>query len=413
VSEEGSHAYFVAKGKLTSEPRPGCVAGLDSSELNEEEATHEGRCRPKEGADNLYVSEIDPADSSRHATKFIATLSPEDQNDWNQYHAGYSLMTSRVSPDGNYFVFMSETSPTGYDNRDIKSGAREEEVYLYNAPTGALTCVSCNPTGSRPSGLFVSDSLGANILVDDKSMWGERWLAGSVPGWTNYIQGEALYQPRYLSDDGRVFFDSPDDLVPQATNGLEDVYEFEPAGIGSCATASVTYDSLTDGCVNLISSGTSSKESIFLDASGMGAGGEEAEDVFFLTAAKLAPQDVDTSYDLYDAHVCSSARPCVAAPASPPPCSSGDGCKAAPTPQPAIFGSPASATFSGAGDVTASTPKALVKAKSLTRAQKLARSLAACRQKRGRGKRMACERLARKRYGARSAPKAAIRKAKG
>ena len=42
----------------------------------------------------------------------------------------------------------------------------------------------------------------------------------------------ARYQSRYLSDDGQVFFDSADDLVPQATDGLMDVYEYEPAGVG-------------------------------------------------------------------------------------------------------------------------------------------------------------------------------------
>ena len=99
------------------------------------------------------------------------------------------------------------------------------------------------------------------------------------------------------------------------------------------------------GCVSLISAGTSSEESVFMDAS------ESGNDVFFLTAARLVPQDVDTSLDMYDAHVCSASQPCVSAPVSPPACSSGDSCKAAPSQQPAIFGAPASATFSGSGNV--------------------------------------------------------------
>ena len=41
------------------------------------------------------------------------------------------------------------------------------------------------------------------------------------------------YQQRYLSDDGRLFFNSFDSLVPQDTNGKADVYEYEPAGVGS------------------------------------------------------------------------------------------------------------------------------------------------------------------------------------
>jgi hypothetical protein len=83
-----------------------------------------------------------------------------------------------------------------------------------------------------------------------------------------------------------------------------------------------------------------------------------------VTAAKLAPQDYDTAFDVYDAHECTSAAPCIpASVASPPPCETGDACKPAPTPQPTIFSSPPSATFSGPGNITpaAPTPKHVTK----------------------------------------------------
>ncbi len=88
------------------------------------------------------------------------------------------------------------------------------------------------------------------------------------------------YQPRYLSDSGRLFFDSPEALVPQDTDGVENVYEYEPAGIGSCTGVSGTFDAGVGGCVSLISSGTSSEESAFFDASVSG------DDVFFLTTSQ-------------------------------------------------------------------------------------------------------------------------------
>jgi hypothetical protein len=66
-------------------------------------------------------------------------------------------------------------------------------------------------------------------------------------------------------------------------------------------------------------------------------------------------------------------------------------------PQPTLFGEPSSETFTGAGNVTpATTP--VVKAKSLTRAQKLAEALKACRKK-PKKKRAGCERQARRAYG--------------
>ena len=46
-------------------------------------------------------------------------------------------------------------SLTGYDNTDAASGEPDAEVYLYDAEPAAsaqLRCVSCNPSGARPSG---------------------------------------------------------------------------------------------------------------------------------------------------------------------------------------------------------------------------------------------------------------------
>jgi hypothetical protein len=121
---------------------------------------------------------------------------------------------------------------------------------------------------------------------------------------------------------------------------------------------------------------------------------------------KFVSEDYDNAYDMYDAHVCTSALPCRAEPVSPPECTSGDSCKAAPSPQPAIFGPAPSATFKGVGNVTVSPPGADVAPKSLTRTQKLARALRVCRQKKNRKKRAMCERQTEKRYGAKQARKA-------
>jgi hypothetical protein len=215
-----------------------------------------------------------------------------------------------------------------------------------------------------------------------------------------------MYQYRYLSNSGRLFFDSPDALVPADVNGQEDVYEYEPAGIGGCQgpghgqNAGVVFSEGESGCVGLISSGTSPEESAFMDAS------ETGGDVFFLTKSRLSSQDYDTSYDVYDAHECTAASPCAPlVPLVPPPCTTGDACKAAPTPQPAIFGAPSSETFSGAGNIVPSVSTTVVKPKVLTRAQRLAAALKTCGKK-PKKKRSGCERQARKRYGPSKAKKA-------
>jgi hypothetical protein len=237
-------------------------------------------------------------------------------------------------------------------------------------------------------------------------------LAGNVPGWTPYRLGLARYQSRYLSDEGRLFFNSSDGLVSADVDGTVDVYEYEPKGVGGCTSApaggGVVFKAEGSfevegqkgregaGCVGLISSGASSQESAFLDASANGS------DVFFLTAARLSGKDFDTSFDIYDAHAC-SASPCFpAAVARPPACSSGDSCKAAPSPQPEIFGAPSSATFTGVGNVApAPAPAAGVVKKKLTRAQMLAAALRACRKKVRHVNRKKCEKEARAKYGPR------------
>jgi dipeptidyl aminopeptidase/acylaminoacyl peptidase len=357
------------------------------------------------GEDNLYLLH---ESSGVWSVRYITTLSGEDENSWyggDAKQPDLADVSSRVSPDGRYLAFMSERSLTGYDNRDAVNGEPDEEVYLYDAVADRLVCASCNPTGARPVGV-----LDKELLADSGGVWGTddsgkvgngyHWLAGNIQGWQEGGEGSDR-QSRYLSDSGRLFFDSPEALVPQDTNGLEDVYEYEPVGVGGvngCSEASLTFSQRSVGCVDLVSSGTSASESVFVDAS------ETGDDVFFLTASKLVPEDYDNAYDVYDAHVCSVAAPCVTVPVSSPPCTSGDSCKAAPSPQPEIFGPAPSATFSGVGNVVSSSSSGAVAPKSLTRAQKLARALRACRKK-GRNKRVVCERRARGRYGLRRSQK--------
>jgi hypothetical protein len=367
AGQDGRRVYFVASGALgdgKEEARNGVCP--DASE---------GQCA------NLY--EYDTQGGAPQP-RLVAVLSGEDQPDWAAASEGIGQLTARVSPSGRYLAFMSKRSLTGYDNRDAENAqVRDEEVYEFDAE-GGLSCASCDPSGERPAGTF-DPGVFPGLLVDAPLLWKGQTLAGSVPGWTPVDGAHALYQSRYLSDSGRLLFNSPVGLVPGDGNSTEDVYEYEPQGVGSCT--------LAPACLGLISSGSSSEESAFLDAS------ESGDDVFFLSAAQLSSKDSDTARDIYDAHVCSLAPGCASPPlGNPPPCATSDSCRSAPTPQPGIFGAPASETFKGAGNPAAPAP-AKAKAKRLTRKQKLAKALRSCRKKKARRKRVACERQARRRYG--------------
>jgi hypothetical protein len=112
-------------------------------------------------------------------------------------------------------------------------------------------------------------------------------------------EGRSLYRPRSVLDNGRVFFNSVDPLVPADSNGNWDVYEYQPVGVGSCVaqTSSAAAVRSGSGCVGLISSGTAEGDAGFLDATPSG------DDVFFLTKGRLSVLDKDKDLDAYDARV--------------------------------------------------------------------------------------------------------------
>ncbi len=351
-SEDLSHVYFV------------------DTEVLSETANDQG-AKAQAGKDNLYYWH-------QGTTVFIAALLPpaakagavDDTPDWRALPA----RTAEASPDGEWVAFLSHAPLTGYANigKCEPIGETGElldapcpEVFLYNAAAGKLSCASCDPSGAAPLGR--SD---LTLMKGDSGV---------------------IHQPRYLIDTGRLYFDSQDSLTPKDKNGLEDVYQYEPAGAGTCTH--------NGGCVSLISSGTGTADSNFqmIDASG--------KNVFFTTRNPLLPADHDELVDLYDAREGGG----IIAPAeqSPPACS-GEYCQG-PSPVPGSEPGPGSLAFTGAGNLI--EPKSgLVagkpKARTLTRAQVLARALKACKSK-PKKKRAACERTARKKYATKASAKRA------
>jgi DNA-binding beta-propeller fold protein YncE len=395
-SEDGSSVYFVANGVLSAEAASRGAKDGNCSRPTAQEESAEAEC-------NLYLERYNAESGEWEEPRYIATLSQEDFPDW-EGDGGGSLggLTARVSPNGHHLAFMSNRSLTGYDNVDASEaagGARDEEVFLYDSETRRLVCASCNPSGARPHGVLDTANAGEGLglVVDRPGIWrakGPRWIAGSIPGWTPLEPNSAPYQSRYLNDEGRLFFNGADALVAQDVNGKEDVYQFEPANVGDCNASS--------GCVALISSGTSSNESGFLDASVSG------NDVFFVTAAQLVSTDRDNSFDVYDARVCGSS-PCIKPPPPPPPpCGSEATCRPS-APPPSVFEAPASATSSGAGNIprqeTLGTGDS--KPKPLTKAQKLVKAMKVCKKKfkHAKKKRASCETQARRAYGPKKAHK--------
>ena len=365
ASAEATRIFFTDANKLT--PDAGPEAGKpDLYECQVEYEEEAPRCRltdltppaggeaadaqgvlgASEDGSYLYYAagNSEPQLYLRHegATTPIGVLSANDRSDWE---ASLKHHTARVSPDGRWLAFLSAKSLTGYDNRDAITGKPDMEVYLYHATDEQLVCASCNPTGARPRGIeYKKITNGEHLSSGDRILPGEQGIAALVPGGTPITLKQSLYQSRYLSDSGRLFFNSHDALTPADTNGVIDVYQYEPPGVGGCSESRPTFSATDGGCVDLISSGTSPLESAFLDAS------ETGNDVFFLTSSRLDPQrDIDGERDVYDAHVCSGESPCIPAPPPAPPLCAGDSCQLPATPP--SDATPGSLTFNGAGDV--------------------------------------------------------------
>jgi hypothetical protein len=342
AGEDGSYVYFVANGALTEGSVHGTCTG-ESERLDQ--------------ACGLYA--LHNNGSEWESPKLVAVLVEADSSDWQ---SRLVHQPTRVSPNGEWLTFMSQARLTAYDNRDAAGDGPDAEVYLYDARSNRLVCASCVPTGERPIGVEYQNLEPDEGLVGgpDEAWAGHGLVAANLPGWQTVDGPEPPehYQSRYLSNSGRLFFDSNDALVPQDVNGTEDVYEYEQVGVGGCASSLSSYSAPAGGCVGLISSGISGEESAFLDAS------ESGGDVFFLTAAKLVPQEVEAGFSLYDAHECTSQVPCSSVPVAPPPCETEASCRPAPTPQPAIFGAPASATLVASGNLASPSTTQSVSSKS-------------------------------------------------
>ena len=141
----------------------------------------------------------------------------------------------RVSPDGNWVAYL-----------------KDGQMYVYDRLEQSLTCVSCPSDASLVP--TITNSGGRNFQA---------------------------FRPRFLSDEGKVFFTSTGALVPEDTNGVADVYEYD----GPTRTLS------------LLTTGKGREPAMFVDASRSG------DDVFVVTRQQLVKSDRDDNVDVYDVRV--------------------------------------------------------------------------------------------------------------
>ncbi len=362
--EEGAYVYFVANGVLTHTANShGETASVGS--CPDPEAHRSGEAG--RGC-NLYLLH-------EGRLTFIARLSASDNylhsanGGFNQFggdwQSGLGERLAEVTPNGQSVLFESIEDLTGY--RSPGEGEGDPQVFVYSAQANSLVCASCSPDGE----------------VEPSTSYQEQ---RKLPVSSTTLS----YMHRWISSDGaRVFFDSIQPLTPQATDGAQNVYEWErPASASepdnTCTNAQAS--ALTGGCTYLLSGGGSEYDSYLIDADATG------DNVFFEHVGGVGQLQAPLAHnEIYDARV-EGGHPVVSLACT------GTGCQGVP-PAPPVFATPASVTFSGVGNFPAIVAPSAKRDATQLKAEQLAKALKACHKQRKGRKRAACELRARKRYG--------------
>lgn len=237
ATPSGDYAFFVAQAALA----PGALPGKCSEYF-------EGYfC-------NLYMVHDGEV-------TFIASLLNDDSTSWGYDHppcygcnggqvtrGSYGVGDMVSSPNGQYFAFESSASLTAYDSEGAP------ELYLFDTGTKQLDCVSCPVTGQGGEGVW-------------------QWSVQNIDG------AQAYGPVTRVTDNGRIFFETEDQLVAADTNDAVDVYQYEA------------------GERWLLSGGKSENNAHFQDATADGS------NAFFVTAEPLLPGDTDGASSIYDARI--------------------------------------------------------------------------------------------------------------
>ena len=249
----------------------------------------------------------------------------------------------QVSPDGNFAAFVTASRLTSYDNSTQSgaeclragyskgAGSRCLMMYLYEAETGELRCVSCKLSGERPR----SD------------------VAASLAG-------------RFMSDDGRTFFSTKDALVPPDTNEDTDVYEF------------------VNSRPYLITSGAEAGDIYRL--TGLIGVGADGIDVYFSTLETLVADDENGRYLKFYTARTNGGFPVTAEIA---PCQAGDECHGGSSEAPVTPGVTSTAPLGATGNQseprTRKKPRCAKKGKKAKKAEKARKNAKSCSAGRGPG----------------------------
>ena len=247
------------------------------------------------GEENLY-------DYVGGKLQFVTSLEPSGvacTQDQGQFFCSENAVARmETTPNDEYMAFLTGSKVTGYDN------AGHSEMYVWRPAAEEMICVSCVPSGEPPT-----------------------------------ADARASHNGRFLTNDGRAFFETDDALVIQDTNESGDVYEY------------------VDGRPQLITSGTnvgndSSGVATIMALPGLVGVSAEGTDVYISTYDVLVGQDRNgEAIKIYDARVGGGFQftPPV------PPCVAADECHGPSTEAPAPSANGTGSELGGTGNLQSST----------------------------------------------------------
>jgi hypothetical protein len=477
VSEDGERVYFIAKGKLTGSDR---VTGREPEDAE-----------PVQGADNLYLYESEPGHPGAYHTVFVATmltpgeeatLAGEEAEEEEGIRAQakktfayelepaehaleraeheFELPKHEFESAENEFESAKAEISSKLEKGEItneralellakaqETFAKAQETFAKAQETFAKaqeTFVGAEKVATETKRAFVKDTVGtlgpSGTLREDQSVWqdednrpAQANPSGNVLAFLSSAKltpGDTSSVPQlfvYDADDASLTRDSVGQTGPASGNvdtfqgaahipgtlfneadlptaaNMDHVLTEEGSQIFFTSAANLApeaenkatnvYEN-SGGNVYLISGGSDASKVNGSPAVTLLGTDTSGQDAFFLSEAKLVPQYGDTQVALYDARE-EGGFP---APVLEPGCF-GEACRG-PSGSAPPYRSPGSVSQTGGGNLSPATsrPEAAGPG-TTTRARRLAKALRACRAKRARKRRAACEARARGKYG--------------
>jgi len=183
VSADGSHVYFISE-----------------EEIGGEGASGQPNLFAWTGGATSFIGTVLPSDLEQTSKtgELIGIPNLTNWTDWavtpeTEREQGPGAESSRTTPDGSVLVFESKAKLTIYEN------AGHTEVYRWDAINGVI-CVSCSPlkaAAEKDARLQQLNLVRSPIVLNNLS-----------------------------SNGTRVFFETPEALVPEDVDGVNDIYQW-------------------------------------------------------------------------------------------------------------------------------------------------------------------------------------------